>query len=119
MISDQMLKDLTTRTNKLNTCVECGKVNNSATATCYGSKPEKDCLSICWYCGHVAIFNQDLTLREPTTDECLEIHQSAEVRYILALRKRTLDATQAEAHRRRREQELAARRARRAERGRL
>lgn len=69
-----------------NRCVECGRTNDMITQIEPDTLPDPDDVSICWYCGHVALFNADRTLREPTVDECLQLHQDHGIRHLLALR---------------------------------
>jgi hypothetical protein len=56
-------------------CISCGKPNDSFTAVSdrYSKRPKSGDISICLYCGHVAIYSDDLTLRELTSDEIREI----------------------------------------------
>src|SRR5262252_2217928 len=53
----------------LSKCVDCGMPNDGAAAASGDAKPRPDDFSICFYCGHYAVFDQDLRLREPTQAE--------------------------------------------------
>lgn len=61
-------------------CVECGNRNDDFTAINNDTKPHVGAISICVYCGHVAVFTGDgLTLRELTSDERPEVMADPEV----------------------------------------
>lgn len=72
------------RLKKGNVCVECGNLLD--TASRIGKKqlqPTKGAVSVCFYCRHVAIFKADGSLREPTVDECIELHNDPQLKRIL------------------------------------
>lgn len=55
-------------------CVSCGESNDSFTSVkADDARPKSGDISICLYCGHVAIYDDNLTLRELTDDEMYEI----------------------------------------------
>jgi len=55
-------------------CTNCGKLNDVATdSSGSGCTPSAGDLSVCFYCGHLTVFADDLTLREPTDDEIVEL----------------------------------------------
>ena len=61
-------------------CVECGERNDDFTAINTDAKPSEGAISICAYCGHVAMFTGDgLVLRELTTYEHAEVMADPEV----------------------------------------
>ncbi len=66
-------------------CLGCGAQNNAATET-FGEEaiPSEGDASVCIYCGHISIFNADLTLRNPTDEE---IHSIAGDERILKIQK--------------------------------
>jgi hypothetical protein len=53
-------------------CLNCGKVLDAATSM-EGHAPHEGGVSICFDCGHVAIFDAQLMFRPPTDAEMLEI----------------------------------------------
>jgi hypothetical protein len=60
-------------------CLKCGKPINGATGIECDKRPKPLDFSVCIYCAHVAIYRDDLTLREPTLAEQIEIFQTKEV----------------------------------------
>ena len=67
-------------------CLGCGAQNDAATET-FGeeaSPPEGGDVTVCIYCGHISVFNADLTLRNPTDEE---IHIIAGDERILKIQK--------------------------------
>ncbi len=52
-------------------CPVCGKANNAASNG--QDRPKPNDVSICWYCGHLMIFADDLKLRQPTVAEVAEL----------------------------------------------
>lgn len=68
------IKDYKTPENK---CTRCGKVNDLASNL-------KNAVSICFSCGHITIFKEDLTLREPTELEQIELKNDLEIQRIQA-----------------------------------
>ena len=66
------------------TCVECGTINDGAmTVGPVMHRPRAGDLSICVVCRHIAIFTEDLHLREPTIDEMLAISRQPLLRVLL------------------------------------
>ena len=53
-------------------------------------------LSLCFSCGHIAVFCDDLTLREPNHEEMLAIAGDTELLRIQAARKKAYDEMVAE-----------------------
>lgn len=53
-------------------CLGCGEINDSA-STREDYTPVPGSYALCAYCGHIAIFADDLTLRNPTDAEMIEI----------------------------------------------
>ena len=56
------------RTNPQNICPQCGNHNTGASMD-EDASPVAGDISICFYCGYVSVFNEDLSLRAITTDE--------------------------------------------------
>lgn len=55
-------------------CVSCGAPNDAdLKAAGDGGAPAPGSLSICWGCGYVSLFGDDLRLRDPSADELLAI----------------------------------------------
>jgi len=54
-------------------CVECGLLFNASSPT-HGPRnlPKPGNVSLCLNCGHLALFDDNLMLREPTTEEWTE-----------------------------------------------
>jgi len=65
-------------------CPGCGRRNDAATSVFSDSKPSPGSVSVCIACGHISVFNADLTLRNPTDAETREI---AGDRRILAVQR--------------------------------
>jgi len=55
-------------------CPACGKVNDSAedTASVDGSRPTPGDYAVCFSCAAVAVYADDMTLRDPTRRELEE-----------------------------------------------
>ena len=55
-------------------CLKCGyRLDTSTDAFSGGESPKGGDVSMCLSCGHIALFNADLTLREPNEQEAREI----------------------------------------------
>jgi hypothetical protein len=54
-------------------CLSCGDMNDMAKGTKPGTRPKPGDWSICYNCGHIMTFAADLTLRNPTDAEMIEI----------------------------------------------
>lgn len=69
------------------TCVACGHSVEAATMLGSGGDlPNDGDVSVCLYCGHVAIFTgQGVEIREPTDEEREYIESNAEVQAAVAL----------------------------------
>lgn len=65
-------------------CLNCGKSLDAATGVATETSPSSGDLSICFYCHHVMAYAEDLTLRELTEDEVVEIAGDRE--FILAMK---------------------------------
>lgn len=65
-------------------CKICGSVLDAASG--FGV-PQKDDISICLYCGNIAIFNADFTFRPPTDDERVEIESDFDVKKFLEVQR--------------------------------
>jgi hypothetical protein len=54
-------------------CLSCGKISDAVTNPLDDDGPEPGNITICWYCGHIMAFADDLTFRELTSKEAYEI----------------------------------------------
>ena len=54
-------------------CPYCGKKISAASNAIDEGEPKVGDVTICLYCGEVAMFDADLHLREPTADETIAI----------------------------------------------
>jgi ribosomal protein L40E len=65
-------------------CSRCGNHFDRATsATPTAPKPLPGSVSICYRCGALGIFNDNLTVRRPTPEELEELEQSEKVQRVL------------------------------------
>jgi hypothetical protein len=80
----------------LSRCAGCGAPNTGA-APDHGLdvSPKPGHISICFYCGHYSVFDENLKLRAPTEAEMLEIISDPEVLDMQRRRKRELALDQA------------------------
>jgi hypothetical protein len=54
-------------------CTNCGKVTDAATHFGERRNPKPNDISLCYYCGHIQAFGDDLKLRELTSAEMIAI----------------------------------------------
>jgi hypothetical protein len=54
-------------------CLGCGKILDTSSPAGNQERPHEGALSICWDCGHVQVFDENLRFRPPTDDEIVEI----------------------------------------------
>lgn len=54
-------------------CFSCGAVNDAATAVAADAKPEPGAITVCLTCGHIMAYADDLSLRELTAQEQIDI----------------------------------------------
>lgn len=64
-------------------CVGCGELLDGATGV-GANRPRPGSVSVCLYCGHISVFANDLSLREPTSEE---MHEIAGNETILAIQR--------------------------------
>jgi hypothetical protein len=55
------------------TCTNCHKVVDAASGVGTDDSPDPGDFTICIYCGHLMVFADDLTLRELTEDEMVDV----------------------------------------------
>ena len=61
-------------------CPECGYVIEVTSGICNNAtKPRTGDISMCLGCGHLTLFNKDMTLREPSKEEALTISLMPEI----------------------------------------
>jgi hypothetical protein len=53
-------------------CTQCGKTLNMASDGDDEHAPNGGDFTICLYCEHLLVFNDDLSLREPSNEEAIE-----------------------------------------------
>jgi hypothetical protein len=70
-----------------NICVACGAPNDGAMAPQHNAKPNAGDVSMCMYCGHLAIFRADLSVREATAAELAAIGNDQIIIRMLQLRR--------------------------------
>jgi hypothetical protein len=68
------------------TCLGCGRRLDCASRR-DEAVPEPGSMSICWYCGYLAVFTEDLTLRPLTSREAAEVAQDPELQMMLKERE--------------------------------
>jgi hypothetical protein len=61
-----MTIDLNQTDTPASACVNCGKIVDAATGA---GKPKPGAFSLCYYCGHLSVFGDDMLLRQPTSAE--------------------------------------------------
>jgi hypothetical protein len=60
---------MTTTRVPVSYCVDCGNANDATTSIMEKARPSPGDATVCIHCGHIAVFADDLTLREPNRDE--------------------------------------------------
>lgn len=60
-------------------CPDCGAAVDAATPLDGESIPKEGSAAICLYCSGVAIYDENLSLRQPTPEEQLEIASDVEI----------------------------------------
>lgn len=56
-----------------NNCAECGEILNARMGVGNTNTPVAGSVSICMYCGNIAIYTTTMTLRAPTSSEYIEL----------------------------------------------
>jgi hypothetical protein len=54
-------------------CLNCQEWLDGATGVDHRNRPYPGATTVCMYCGHIMVFADDLTFREPTDEEMVEI----------------------------------------------
>lgn len=62
-----------TRRTPATTCVGCGREITAATPIDCDEKPKSGDATVCLYCGHLMIYSDDFSLRNPTDEEMREM----------------------------------------------
>ena len=50
-------------------CPFCQKILNEVTNLSSENKPYPNAFTVCYYCARILVFNDDMTLRRPTTED--------------------------------------------------
>jgi RNase P subunit RPR2 len=58
---------------KMNECPSCHKQLDAASSVDDNLRPEPGEITICLYCGHIMAFDDDLSFRELTSKEMIEV----------------------------------------------
>ena len=66
-------------TNTKGKCLNCGYKLDAATGIGTSERPKAGSISICFYCGAIAKFKEDLTLEGFTIEEIEELKKDVEV----------------------------------------
>jgi hypothetical protein len=66
----------------------CGHLLDGATGMAHNDPPNPGDVSLCFYCGRLNIFNDDLTLRQATVAEEASITTSPQGLLIMAMRRK-------------------------------
>jgi hypothetical protein len=69
-------------------CPECGTELNMASSVGTKSKPEPGDMTVCLICGHYMAFDKDLSLRDLTDDEILDVAHDPRIVAIQNARKK-------------------------------
>lgn len=69
-----------------NCCSNCGKNFEMATPVDGHGKAEKGAISICFKCGQIGVFQEDLTVRKITEEELQEIQEKCPEAYLQMIR---------------------------------
>ena len=66
-----MTDDITADTQP-SPCTNCGRINDAATAVDLdGAKPRPDDICLCFYCGHIMAYDEQMQLRNLTDAEVI------------------------------------------------
>lgn len=71
-------------------CLGCGKLVDGATNMLGPSSPDAGDVTICIYCGRLMAFKDDLTFRELTGAEMMEVMQDPRVQLIEQARQEAM-----------------------------
>lgn len=81
-------KDVRTRQNH---CIECGELLDGATAVDGEGEPNSGDATICIYCGHIMVFDENQRLRNPTREEMIELAGDSRILMIQRARAARLE----------------------------
>lgn len=71
-------------------CPGCGVVNDMATSAGGKNRPSPGSISICFRCGHISAFSEDMRLRELTDAEMHEVAGHPKIIAIMKARKKVI-----------------------------
>ena len=54
-------------------CLGCGRMNDMAMGISPETKPHPGCFTVCIDCRHIMVFAEDLTMRNPTGKEMIDM----------------------------------------------
>lgn len=66
-------------------CVECGKITDATTGMNVEGLPKAGDIAVCYYCGHLTIYTNDLMLREPTAAELYDCSQDEYLQRLIVM----------------------------------
>jgi hypothetical protein len=78
---------ITRTVNSQSMCLNCGQKTSLATDKGHGRKPKPGDISICTYCGHIMIFDDELKNRESTDNEIFDIAGNRDIVRVQTIRK--------------------------------
>lgn len=66
-------------------CISCGKTLDAASCLEDGSRPKPGDITVCFYCGQVMAFDNDLGLRHLTEPESKEVENDERINHAVKL----------------------------------
>lgn len=73
-----------THEHKPNKCLNCDAVLDASSSTDEDTRgPEPGDATICFYCGHLMVFDHELNLRNPNDDELIEMAGDPRLRLVM------------------------------------
>lgn len=66
---------------KLSKCTSCGEAMDSAMNAQFGinNVPSSGDVTVCMYCSHIMIYDDNLILRDPSNDELIDIAANKDI----------------------------------------
>ena len=77
---------MSVQTNKNAICLTCLNSHEVATSLGDAEKPQKDDIGVCYYCGTVATYNENLCLAPMSQKALIELRQNEPETYIQVAR---------------------------------
>lgn len=72
-------------------CTKCGENMNGTAGIGNDTTPDPGDTAVCFYCGHIMVFGEDLKLRDPTGKEMIEIASDPNVIWFNENREKILN----------------------------